>query len=400
MNTLRILALLGGATPLLAQGPTVQSPGMPPGAQLSQTTRFSNEFNPAIGLVFDILGAYSDVDGEDDGFELDLRSLELSVAAYVDPDAWAYAVIVGEPGEGLEVEEAAVRYLGLPGNRSLQAGRFFVDFGKQMQAHLHDLRTVDRPAVLREYLGAELAGTGLQYDEWLPVGEVTVLRWSLGVFQNLLPEAHGHGEEEEQVAGPQAHNDGRLEADELAWTARLTGMRDVGARGTLQLGLSTRWIPSFGFEFEGLEEVPGNQTWVHGLDATYGWRDAQANRSFTLGGEYLIFDGDVRAELDDELAPSAILVEDDTLNGFYAFADHGLSRRSFVGVQWSRVELPEHAGEELDEYDLYFTRYLTEFQRLRFALTYFDSDDGDGDGTRLALQYTNYIGPHSHGINW
>jgi hypothetical protein len=394
-QTLGALAVI--ATPALAQGPSLQSPGIPLGAQLSQTTRFSNEFNPAIGFVFDILGSYTDVDEGRDGFDIELRSLELTAAAYVDPNAWAYAVLVGEPGEGVEVEEAAVRYLGLPGNHTLQAGRFFVDFGKQMQAHVHDLRTVERPAVLREYLGTELAGTGLQYDNWIPVGDKSVLRYSLGVFQSLLSEGHGHGDEDEED-GIEARLEGRRSASELSWTGRLTGMRDIGERGTLQVGVSTRWIPNFEYAFEGLDEATDNETWVWGVDATYGWKDAQGNRSFTVGGEYLIFDGDIRAEFDDDLNPTQILVEDDTVRGFYLWADHGWTPRDFVGLQWSHVELPEHAGEELDEFDLYYTRFLTEFQRLRFAVTLRDSDDDQE--VRFAIQYTNYIGPHSHGINW
>lgn len=399
MHSIRTLAVLvSTAAPLLAQGPAVQSPGMPPGSQLSQTTRFSNEFNPAIGLVFDILGTYTDEKDGRDGFDLELRSLELSAAAYVDPDAWAYAVLVGEPGEGIEVEEAAVRYLGLPGNHTLQAGRFFVDFGKQMQAHVHDLRTVDRPLVLREFLGSELAGTGLQYDNWIPVGDQTVVRYSLGVFQSLLGEEHGHGDDHGGEEGPEAHLDGRRKASELSWTGRVTGMRDVGERGTLQLGLSARWIPSFAYEFEDLDEVEDNETWVWGVDATYGWSDPQRGRSFALGGEYLILDGDILARLDDPVTPTEIQVEDDDARGFFVWADYGWTKRDFVGLQWSRVELPGFDGDEdVDEYDIYYTRFLTEFQRLRLALTLVD---GDEEETRLALQYTNYIGPHSHGINW
>ena len=402
MSVMRNLPVFAGslllASPALAQGPTLQSPGMPPGSQLSQTTRFSNEFNPAIGFVFDILGSYTDTDGGTDGFDLELRTLELSAAAYVDPNAWAYAVLVGEPEEGIELEEAAVRYLGLPGNHTLQAGRFFVDFGKQMQAHVHDLRTVDRPAVLREYLGDELAGTGVQYDNWFPVGDATVVRYSLGVFQSLLADGHGHGDEDDEEEGVEAHLDGRRAASELSWTGRLTAMRDVGARGTLQVGASTRWLPSFAYEFEGLDDVEENETWVYGLDATYGWKDATAQKSFALGTEFLVFDGDIRAELDDDTTPTAILVEDDSVSGHYTWIDYGLSTRDHVGVQWSHVEVAEHAGEELDEYDLYYTRFLTEYHRLRFAVTFAESDEGDE--ARFAIQYTNYIGPHSHGINW
>src|SRR5690606_31535572 len=121
----------------------------------------------------------------------------------------------------------------------------------------------------------------------------TVVRYSLGVFQSLLGEEHGHGDDHGGEEGPEAHLDGRRKASELSWTGRVTGMRDVGERGTLQLGLSARWIPSFAYEFEDLDEVEDNETWVWGVDATYGWSDPQRGRSFALGGEYLILDGDI-----------------------------------------------------------------------------------------------------------
>jgi hypothetical protein len=58
-----------------------------------------------------------------------------------------------------------------------------------MQTHLHELRTIDRPLVLRTYLGSEVKGDGVQWDDWTSFGESTAVRWSIGVFGNLLPEA-------------------------------------------------------------------------------------------------------------------------------------------------------------------------------------------------------------------
>ena len=113
-----------------------------------------------------------------------------------------------------------------------------------MQAHVHDLRTLERPAVLRTYLGDELGGDGAQFDHWFAAGDETVVRSSLGVFASLVGE--GHGDDDSGEAEP--FDGERKDLDELALTARLTGFTDVGEHGTFQAGLSARLVPEFGFE--------------------------------------------------------------------------------------------------------------------------------------------------------
>src|SRR5688572_5204380 len=78
------------AAPLAAQGPAFESPGQSRYSTLGQTTRFSTEFNPAMGFALDAFADWKDVDGGDDGFDLSVRLLEFNAAAYVDPSLWAY----------------------------------------------------------------------------------------------------------------------------------------------------------------------------------------------------------------------------------------------------------------------------------------------------------------------
>lgn len=397
-----LLALL--TLPLLpplaeAQGPAFETPGMARStrATLGQTDRFSNEFNPAISFVFDLLGSYTAVDGpEQDGFDFELLSFELSGAGYVDPNVWAFATIVaGE--EEIALDEAAVVYTGLGGHHELRAGRFFVDFGKQMQSHVHELRTTFRPLVLREYLGEELAGTGVQWDNWFAPSETVAVRYSIGVFQGLA--AHGHGEEEHAGESEvEIVESRRKEIDELAYTARLTGFSDVGERGILQLGASARFLPSFAFEADGLEAEDLSNA-VYGLDLTYGRSSEDGRRRWALGGEFLWNTGDLGAELVDPGTGPELQVLDDDAAGWYLFADYGWNPNHSAGLQWSRADLPEADLAEANEYDLYYTWHLTELSRLRFGLTFADVEDGD-DALRFAIQFTNFLGVHAHGVNW
>ena len=106
----------------------------------AQKKTLMSEFNPAIGLVGETVFSYrskgSDETGSDrpGGFDVWQRSIELNVAASVDPFAKGYAVInasadaaTGEATFG--VEEAALQTTSLPGNLELKAGRFSASSG-------------------------------------------------------------------------------------------------------------------------------------------------------------------------------------------------------------------------------------------------------------------------------
>ena len=405
--------LLAALTPLAsAQGPVFQTPGMPTvGARYgqapeggtegeSQTSRFSSVFNPSFAFVVDALADYVDAEEGQDGFDADLRTLELSAQSWVDPDAWAYFSAASED-EGVSIEEAAIHYVGLGGHWTLRAGRFFVDFGKQMQTHVHELRTIERPLVLRTFLGDEVHGDGLQVDHWFAVGDETAVRWSVGVFADLLPEAE---EDEDEDAAPEASVEERKSLGDLHYTARLTGFRDAGENGTVQVGLSARAIPDYSFEFEPSGAAEGGlESYVYGLDATYGWKDESGLAGWTLGGEYLRSTGDTGSELDDAGTPGdpaddAIVVLDEDVGGWYAFADYAWSPYQSVGLQYSEVELPDRT--DVGEVEAYYTRMFSEFHRLRFAVAALESDAEGEDSLRLAVQYTALLGAHGHGVNW
>ena len=410
MNSLPIFFVsLFGMTTSVAFAQDFQSPGMPrTGNTSGQSGRFDNSFNPAIGLTLDLSGLYTDAAGSsNDGIDLELRSAELSFGAWVDPTAHAYANF-NYVGDELELEEAAATYVGWDGNATMKAGRFFVDFGKQMQAHIHSLRTYDRPAVLRTFLGEELGGDGVQYNDWTTMGDSTVVRWSLGAFGALVPHSHGHeGDEHEGAGGPEFASEPifRPDLDELALTARLTGFADVSEASTLQLGASVRYLPGFEIHDETNEVVAEElSNTVVGLDATWSWLDESGTEGWTAGGEFLLIDGDLGGDTvedpdgDPLTDDSFINVIDDSATGFYAFVDYALDMRSSLGLQYSQVEVLEEGLPELDEWDVYYTHKLTEFQRMRFGVTRTEHE-GDTD-TRVSVQYTLFLGPHSHGVQF
>jgi hypothetical protein len=399
------LAVLGA--PALAQQPVFQTPGTPsyaavPAAPLEsgQSDRFASAFNPAFSFVVDGVLDWLGVDaaGAEEGVGLELRALEFGAQSWVDPDAWAYFVAVTD-GETLAIEEAAIHYVGLSERDTLRAGRFFVDFGKQMQLHVHELRTLERPLVLATYLGDEVKGDGLQWDAWTPVGDATGLRWSLGVFADLVPES------EEDEGAPAFEVAGRKDPEDLNFTARVTAFSDLSDSSTIQLGASGRFIPDATAELNG-STVEGLESTVLGIDLTYGWISADALTTWTAGGELLFNLGDTVARIDDGGTPSD--PSDDLLTGFddpgqtgwYAFVDRGWARKHALGAQLSLLELPVEGGADATELELYYTRTFSEYHRLRLVAATRETDLPDGDSLRFALQYTAALGAHGHGMNW
>jgi hypothetical protein len=369
--------------------PGAGTPGTP--ALMGQQTRFSTDFNPAIGFVIDSVFDYQDFDTAQDGFDASLRLLEFNGAVFVDPKAWAWVAVVAEE-EALNVEEAAIQYIGLPGNMGLRGGRFFVDFGKQMQAHLEELRTIERPAVLRTFLGSELGGDGLQFDNWHAVGESSAVRYSVGLFADLVSQ-----EVEDGDTDPFTGIDDRKNLGDMNFTARVTGFTDFSDNGLFQFGASGQFTPDFTFsdptatapDAEELDRA------VYGLDATFGLSDEEGNRQFATGAEYLIADGD----LDATLNGAVLDVFTDSASGYYAFADYSWDPQNSAGIQYSQLELPEQGMPDFAELDVYYTHALSDFQRLRFQVTHGDVDGGD-DYVRFAVQWTAFLGNHSHGFNW
>jgi len=391
-----VLASTGVAT---AQVAGFQTPGQP--RNWGQTDQFTNSFNPAIGAVVDLSGDYLTEEMARDGFNVDFRSLEINTHAWIDPSAWVYAVLVTTEEE-VELEEAAVIYQGFDSNVSLKAGRFFADFGKQMQAHEHDLNTLERPAVLREYLGEELPGTGLQFDNFFFVGDETVVRYSVGGFARL--GGHGHEEEDDDPNAIEELTRQRLEADEVGVTARLTAFTDVGESGVLQGGVSLRHTPEFDYDIADGQDTESATTTAYGLDLTYGWASDTGIETFTAGAEALFLDGDIGADpIDPDMMPGTgdetIDVFDGTAFGWFAYADFGWTQNDNVGVQVSMLQRPERGKPTTTEYDLYYTKTFTEFQRVRFQLTFADQEAAP-DSMRAAVQYTVFVGSHAHAVNF
>jgi hypothetical protein len=140
-------------------------------------------FNPAIGVTFQGQAWAYDKDPEDyliPGFPLggeaglapeglSLAETEITVSANVDDKFTAMLTvpIVIEDGEVVvEVEEAWVETLGLPGGMAVRMGRFFSGIGYLNSRHFHAWDFADQPLAYQVFLGNQYLDDGLQF-RWL-----------------------------------------------------------------------------------------------------------------------------------------------------------------------------------------------------------------------------------------
>lgn len=394
----------------------LESPAMPR-IYWGQTSRFTNSFNPAIGMAFDAALVHMDSDDEE-GFDAQLKLAEITMQGPLSPNWWG-GFALETNSEEVALTESALYYTGLGDRSALRAGKFFVDFGKQMQIHVHDLDVPDRPAVLKEYLGFELPGTGIQYDHWSPIGDDTAFRFSVGLFSEMAAHDHGdhggHGEhgheeeEEDEHGGVEMHMEGEYrDLSDMIMTARATAMTDVGANGVFQIGASIKTIPDFAFEGEGendlAEEVEfeaeGLDQSVTGFDLTYEWNSDDGMSGWTFGGELLRVSGDIAGEIvDDETANVDLEIFNGDVQGWYAFAQHDMDDSNSFGVMISTFEHLEEETPEDTETSIYWNHYPTEYTRLRVAAVNRESDEEE-DSQALVFGLSGWFGAHGHPYNW
>lgn len=351
-----------------------------------------------VGLVLDTEVRWIDADESDeDGLELNLRTLELGANGWLTPDAWLYGSLAVHDGE-VELEEAALHYHGLGDDSALRAGRFYLDFGRQMQRHVDELPYPDRPLVLRTYLGDEVAGNGLELAHTVRPSASSELRLSLSAFDSLAPdEDHGHGhegEDEPEVSAPD-----RGDLDELSYGLRLTHLVETSDHAAFQWGLSARRVGAFGLGDEDADlAVEDLANTIYGADVGYGWREGAHGAGWSIGAEWLLASGDLAGEVVDDGGGPELEIFDDEVQGHYLWIERLFDHDRAAGILWSVVEPLEDGADDARELVLYHTRHPAENLRLRFAVSHLEHADGD-DELALVVQLTSFLGPHSHGTH-
>jgi hypothetical protein len=371
-------------------------PGQASAAAPNATARIApvNADNPAVSFVVDTL-AYANShrdptnNTENKGNGFDLQDAELFISAPIDPFLRGYATIAASSQEGFDVEEAALVTTALPWNLAVKGGRFFADVGRFSSYHPEALPFVDRPPSIDRMIGGESKAEGVELSWLAPLpifAQLTVGAYnSIGADPFENPDAFGFPT-------------GIRSFSELTYLGRPLVYLDLTDDLNVELGGTYFGIPR------------DHDRSLYGLDVTF--RHQPGAQGFyqgtTLGAEWMWNDQrfpDVNPVVDptsgvplvDELGNPVLQPGRFARNGGYVYFESFFARRFSAGARFDYAENVTGAASRLRTGSAFFTWMPSEFHRLRFQ---FDSFSGSGQSDqRYTLQWTAFIGSHSHGFS-
>ena len=390
------------ATPTAVDPATSDYGYAEPGLASAQTVSVARDssFNPAIGVTFQGQAWAYDNAPEDyaiPGFPLggeagpapeglSLAETELTMSANVDDKftAMLNVPLVIEDGETVvEIEEAWVETLGLPGGLAIRMGRFFSDIGYLNDRHFHSWDFADQPLVYQAFLGNQYLDDGLR------------LSW-------LAPTDFYLAISTEVLRGDRYPAGGAANSGVGATTLSAQTGGDIGFNNSWQFGLS--WL---GAEADGRESGGEDEPLVFTGDndlliADFVWKWApmgnSRERNFSFQAEYLWRTEDGEYALPDGFAAPW----DRDQDGWYAQAVYQPFPRWRFGARIDSLSgdraSGEWAGTPLDpagdprRYSLMVDWSNSEFSRLRFQYNY--DDAGTESDNQFGLQYIFSIGAH------
>ena len=364
-----------------------------------------SEFNPAIGLVGETVFSYrsrgNDKTGSDrpGGFDVWQRSVELNVAAAIDPFAKGYVVANASAdaatGEAtLGIEEAALQTTALPGNLELKAGRFFGEFGRLSYIHDHELPFVNRPLVLDQYIGGESQSDGVQVN-WLVPGP-QYISVTAGVGDHFGGDS------------PNPGNPGSFRAfDGLNFWGRISTYFDLTSNWQLETGVSGLFNPQTEDRGGALLQPDGISTLTEkarslvGLDMKVSYVPLQNNQfeSFTWGTEVLHSDNRYLSDTDGQPNSGDEFTENVGSFGMYSYVSYKWSREWSAGFLFDWVQSDQNHNEVTTAYSPFVTYALSHWNQLRLQYTHTEPNAATGErpDDAIYLQWAWIIGAHSHG---
>lgn len=356
--------------------PTPPPPAPPPVPAVSP--RAGNMSNPAISVIGDLVASFEDAEGDRD-VDLSLSEVELGVQAVVDPyvrfDVFAAfhehrdEAPLGLPaspgadehgdeaeheGGGLEVEleEAFVTTLGLPGGLQLRAGRLRHEVGRHNTVHLPEDAWADQPTVSRLMFG----------DEQL-IDEAVELSWLVPTpFYWKITGAVSRGPSESPTFA-------RAEGDDFLHVAHLEWFWDLSDTWSLEVGQSWARGPADHLGAEHAEVLGADVTlkWVPSRRRGFTWQTEVFRRRLPLALDHA-HEGEAESGAEHDVVHE--LLED---WGAYTWLEWRFAQRWFAGLRLDHVDYDDELFEEEglvvdDRWDAsaVLAFWPSEFQTLRF----------------------------------
>ncbi len=327
---------------------------------------------PDISAVGSFAGAFDDYDvanrspreglfGPKDKPTPLFEELELGVQSVIDPYARADIFISFTP-DGVDVEEAYLTSLTLPGGLQVRAGKFFSPFGRQNQQHPHIWDFVDAPLARNRLVASEvLSGPGVDVAWLAPLPWFTELHLA------------GQGTKPYDLPGAE---------ERLTGVARLLQYFPLGEATTLGLGVSgARRDEASRGAFRDLGAV----------DAYLRWRPLQSRSYLALQAElYARKFRNIEGGRSDTGGYAQLFWRQDAYFGYGVRYDNAPVGPSYAAEFGAAEDVA--AGTE-HRYGAVGTWFRSEFQRLRLQLSY-DQRPGGQNGIEALLALEIGIGAH------
>jgi hypothetical protein len=338
-----------------------------------------NADNPAISFVVDTAFSTGSVDP---GYNFSLQSGELFISAPIDPFLRGYASLNGSSDEGFGLEEAALVTTALPWNLTVKGGRFMSDVGRMPHWHNEQLPFVNRPESIERIFGGETISEGAEFTWLAPIDHY--LRVTAGLYNAI-------GAENSEELFDNGF-DGQRSFNELTWLVHPSTYFDLSDTLNLEVG---------GTYFTVSQDSTRN---LFGADVTLRHQPGTSGlyQGLVIGSEWYWNSerfGDIEEGTDPDTGEPIFGTERFNRNGGYAYAEAFLGRQYSLGVRGDYAENIAGPADRQRTLSAFATWMPSEFQRLRLQGDAINQDGVDGDdGYQITLQWTGFLGSHSHGF--
>ena len=347
-----------------------------PGAAAGPRLAPVNADNPAISFVVDTELATGN---ENPGWDFSLQNGELFVSAPVDPFLRGYASINGTSDAGFDIEEAALVTTSLPWNLTVKGGRFFSNVGRMPHWHDEALPFVRRPESIDRFFGGETISEGAEVTWLAPTDHF------IQVTAGLYDAIGGQNFDQLQENG----FEGQRSFNELTWLVHPSTYFDLTDTLNLEVGGTYFGVPQdgtrnlFGVDVT-LRHQPGTSGFYQGLvlGSEWYWNDERFQ--------------DVAQGFDPATGEAILGAERYRRNGGYAYVEGFFGRRYSAGLLGDLAEDVAGPTARQRTLSVFATWMPSEFQRLRLQAD--EIHESGDDNYRLTLQWTAFLGSHSHGF--
>lgn len=366
-----------------------------PGILMAQDASDANSrtgFNPAISLI--LSGSYASLSADPDSYSipgvslgeetgpgsrgLSLGESEMVMSANIDDRFFGRFTAAFTPENTIEVEEAFMQTVGLPGGWTVKGGRMLSDIGYHNARHFHSWDFVDPPLAYRALLGNRLADDGLQVTLLPPTDRFLEVGGEL-----LRGDSYPAGGAADQGTGTRT------------LFARTGG--DVGASHNWRLGLSYVQARAGGRE-SGDETTPDSFTGKSNVAAMdFVWKWAQDGNWKKKNAVFVVEYLQRREDGQFDPAGSGAVPYAGTQTGWYAQAVYGFRPRWRAGLRYDWLGIDNTGALSSGGHTSMRTSVMLDYSRSEFSrlrLQYNQDLSSPGIDHQVYVQYVMSLGSH------